>query len=275
MYYILYNPKSNAGKTAKKIIKFNKKLIKSGKVTKLINLLDEHDYLQLASLVNEDDIIVIVGGDGTIHNVVNNEVFRALNNKIYMYRCGRGNDFARDLKGKFFEITDLVKQLPHAYINDQKEYFVNGLGIGIDALTCQKQYENYRLEKKESYFKIAFRAFFHFKPFKLTATIDGKEYHYDNVWFFVVQNGKYFGGGMKISPKSNRLDKELEFVVIHNVGFKKLLCIFPLIFIGKHTIAKNAVKFITGHEFSFKMNYDLLQIDGEVKSNVKNLEVKR
>lgn len=275
MYYILYNPKSNSGKTAKQIVKFAKKLEKKGNRCELVNLLTLTDYDTIRSNVKEDDLIVIAGGDGTLHRVVNTKQFQTLNNKIYMYRCGRGNDFARDHKGKFFEITELVKNLPIVKINGKEEFFLNGLGVGIDALTCEKQMQNYLIGKKESYFKIAFKAFFNFKPFDLNITIDGKEYSFNKVWFFVIQNGKYFGGGMKVSPNSCRLDDKLEFVVVHKVGFKRLLCIFPLIFLGKHTIAKKYVKFITGKNFIAKPNYDILQVDGEVEKLATSLEVTR
>ena len=243
MYYILYNPKSNSGKTAHKITKFANKLTKRGLTNKLINLLTLKNYDELRAQVKKEDIIVIAGGDGTLHRVVNNSQFQSLDNKIYMYRCGRGNDFARDHKGRFFEITDLVKNLPQATINGQKQYFLNGLGVGIDA--------------------------------DLEVNIDGKDYSFKNVWFFVIQNGKYFGGGMKISPKSDRLDDKLEFVVINDISFKKLLCVFPLIFIGKHTIARKTVKFISGQHFIVKANYELLQIDGEVEKPLESLEVTR
>ena len=275
MYYILYNPKSNSGKTAHKITKFANKLTKQGLTNKLINLLTLKNYDELRAQVKKEDIIVIAGGDGTLHRVVNNSQFQSLDNKIYMYRCGRGNDFARDHKGSFFEITDLVKNLPQATINGQKQYFLNGLGVGIDALTCDKQMYNYLIGKKESYFKIAFKAFFSFKPYDLEVNIDGKDYSFKNVWFFVIQNGKYFGGGMKISPKSDRLDDKLEFVVINDISFKKLLCVFPLIFIGKHAIARKTVKFISGQHFIVKANYELLQIDGEVEKPLESLEVTR
>lgn len=275
MYYILYNPKSNTGKTAKKILKFNKSLLKKGYETTLINLLEDNDYESLAKKVSQDDIFVIAGGDGTLHHIINNAIFQNLNNEIYMYRCGRGNDFAREFKGKLFNVTKYVKNLPYAYINGKKQYFTNGLGIGIDALTCQKQLENMQAGKKESYFKIAFKAFFHFKPYDLKVMVDDKEYTFHKVWFFVVQNGKYFGGGMKVSPKSLRVDDKLELVVIHSVGFKRLLLIFPLIFIGKHTLAKKYVNFITGKNFKVLATYNLLQIDGEVEKEVESLEVKR
>ena len=277
MHYILYNPKSNSGKTAKKIVKFSRKLKKQKIEHKLINLLTlkASDYATLRAKVVKEDVIIIAGGDGTLHKVVNNKEFQSLDNKIYMYKAGRGNDFARDKKGKLFEITEYVKNLPFAKINGRNQYFLNGVGVGIDALTCDKQMYNYLIGKKESYFKIAFKAFFNFKPYDLSINIDGKDYEFHNVWFFVIQNGKYFGGGMKVSPKSSRLDDKLEFVVVHNVGFKKLLTIFPLIFIGKHILAKKAIKIISGQIFKVKCNYDILQIDGEVEKPLEELEVYR
>ena len=151
MFFILYNPMSNAGKALKTSFKFNKKLLKKGYQTKMINLLEDNDYQALVADLKAEDILVIFGGDGTLHQIVNNDVFNSLNNKIYMYRSGRGNDFARGNKGKFFEITNLVKNLPKANINGTNHYFLNGLGIGIDALTCKKQADNFLIGKKESY----------------------------------------------------------------------------------------------------------------------------
>ena len=136
--------------------------------------------------------------------------------------------------------------------------------------------ENFLKGERESYFSIAWNAFKTFKPFSLDIEIDGVKHHYDNVWFFTVQNGKYFGGGMRISPKSIREDEYLEFVVIHNVGFKKLLSIFPLIFIGKHTLAKNHVTIIRGKKFIIDLNgYNTFQADGEVDEIPNHLEVYR
>lgn len=276
MYYILYNPKSNSGKTKKSVLKLQKKLSKRNIDSYLVNLFELDKVLDIKSKLVDSDIIVIAGGDGTLHRLVNNQLFSSLKNRIFMYRSGRGNDFSRGHKGDFFEITDEIKNLPYLVNNEKKSKFLNGIGVGIDALTCQKQMENFYSGVKESYFNIAFKAFKTFKTFSIDVNIDGVDYHYDNVWFFVVQNGKYFGGGMKVSPESKREDDTLELCVIHDISFKKLLTIFPIIFIGKHTIFKKCVTVLKGQNFKFHLNgFNLLQRDGEVEYVANDIEVKR
>ena len=54
---------------------------------------------------------------------------------------------------------------------------------------------------------------------------------FDNVFFFVVMNGKYIGGGMKIAPKALRSDDHLDVVIIQAKSFKQILPIFPLVFL--------------------------------------------
>ncbi len=276
MYYLLYNPMSNAGKTAKSILKLEKELHKKGHSTFKINLLELKEINKVKESIKEEDILVIAGGDGTLHRLVNHHLFNELNNRVFMYRSGRGNDFCRGHKGKFFEITKEIKSLPQIIYADKKSYFINGVGMGIDALTCKVQMDNFYSGKKESYFKIAFNAFKTFKPFDLNIIVDGKEYNFNKVWFFVIQNGKYFGGGMKISPLSLREDDELELCIVHSVGFRRLLCIFPLIFIGKHTIAHKYVTFIKGKHFiATPQGWHIMQQDGEVETDIKSIEVKR
>ena len=85
-------------------------------------------------------------------------------------------------------------------------------------------------------------------------------------------NGKYFGGGMKLSPNSDRGDNVLELFVIHTLGFWKLLCVFPLIFLGKHLWFKYlGISILKGREFIFEANApQVLQSDGEVLNGIKN-----
>src|SRR5574344_2834853 len=154
MYKLLYNPLSRKGHGYESVKKLEKKLKRKKITFEEINLLDivdkEKEYL---SSINAEDIIVIIGGDGTIHQIVNRIKGLVIPNRIFMYRAGRGNDFSREHKGKLFEITEEIEDLPTFKCdNDEEIIFLNGIGMGIDAEVCRVQAENALKNIKESYF---------------------------------------------------------------------------------------------------------------------------
>lgn len=279
MYYLLYNDKSNGGKPIKKATKLEKKLSKKYEVKK-INIFEligkEKEFSERLS---ENDHVVIIGGDGTFHQFFNRISNAVIKCHLYAYASGRGNDFARDYsRKKMFEITHLVNNLPYIKVNDQEEKnFLNGVGMGVDSLVCVEQIKNANMKVKESYFKIALRVLKKFVPYNLDIEVDGTNYHFERVWFFVCNNGRCFGGGMKITPKAVREDDVLDICVVHNIKLFKLLFIFPLVFIGKHAAAsKKAVTMLRGKNIKVKpFGCDVLQMDGEVTYGVKELNISR
>ena len=105
--------------------------------------------------------------------------------------------------------------------------------------------------------------------------MEGVRHTFKKVWFATIMNGKYFGGGMKLSPTSNRDDDVLEAYIIHSLGILKLLCVFPLIFIGKHLwFKKLGISVLKGRNFELYANEaQVLQSDGEVTNGVKSFKV--
>lgn len=277
MYIILFNPLSKKGKCLEEVRKFEKKLTKKKIPYETYNLLDidgrERDFI---AGLNEEDIAVIVGGDGTLHFIVNKIRGYEIKCKVFLYTAGSGNDFSRGHKGKFFEITKEIVDLPTVTVNGEETVFINGVGMGIDAAVCYQQYANMKIGKQESYFKIATRIFKKFKKFSMKITIDGKVREYDDVWFAVVQNGKYFGGGMKVAPKAKRDDEHLDICIIRRINVFILLLIFPLIFLGKHVWFKKVVEMYYGNHIIFETKtFDMMQHDGEVMRNVYKMEIRR
>ena len=59
-------------------------------------------------------------------------------------------------------------------------------------------------------------------------------------------NGKYIGGGMKIAPEANRNDDILEIYIIKAKSYKKIIPVFPLIYLGLHKIARSNVVHLRG-----------------------------
>lgn len=279
MYYILYNPLSNGGRSIEITEKLKTKLSKNGSICEGKNIIDISKKVDsfLASL-NKEDKIIIVGGDGTLHYFVN--AIRNINyeNEVYLYKGGTGNDFSREFKNKeIINISSYIKDLPTYKINgnDLEEVFINGVGFGLDGAVCAGVNDSGNKKSGLTYIKNLLSLIKHFPRFNLEAWVDGVRHTYKNVWLATVTNGKYFGGGMKISPVSDRTDDILEMYVIHSVSFLKLLCVFPFIFIGKHMwFKKLGISLVRGRKFRLVSNLPLpFQSDGEVSLKINQFEV--
>lgn len=278
MNYILYNPLSSNGTVKKHVNKIEELLKSQNKDYEIINLVEAaKDINAYASKIHRDDSMIIVGGDGTLHRFVNGIKHIQNNSNVYLYRGGTGNDFSRDFpKQMLIDITENIKNLPTATIDGNEELFLNGCGFGVDGEVCLMVNDKANKKKGLNYFKSAVMLLKRFKRYNLELEVDGVRHTFKNVWFTVVNNGKYFGGGMKITPTSDRNDRILEACVIHSVSFWKILLIFPLIFIGKHMWFKEVgISVIKGQQFKVVADSpQVFQTDGEVVKNIKEFEIK-
>lgn len=268
MYYLLFNSLSGS---AKKGIKSISKHCKKKKIeTKLFSILDSNIVNEVLKTASKDDSIVILGGDGTLNAFIQNELVKESVARIMLYKAGSGNDFARDHKGKLIDITEEVKNTPYYIINDKRFNFLNGVGMGIDACVC----DAVNNRKDGSYFKTAVNIFKTFKSYKLDIIVDGKKYSYNDVFFFVAMNGKYIGGGMKIAPEAVRDDGILEVYIIKAKSYKKIIPIFPLIYLGLHKLARKNVVHLRGREITANISDKYpMQADGEVINDLSSIKI--
>lgn len=277
MYYILYNPLSSNGKSKKHVSKIEKILQEKKEEYEILDLVEISKNIDpYVEKVHRTDKLIIIGGDGTLHRFANGIRNIQNNCEVFLYRGGTGNDFSRDFKKqKLIPITEYIKNLPEVNYNGQNELFLNGCGFGVDGQVCVMVNDLQNKKKGLNYFKSSVMLLKKFKRFDLELEVDGVRHTYKKVWFAVVNNGKYFGGGMKISPSSDRNDRILEATIVHSVSFWKLLLIFPLIFIGKHLWFKHVgISVVEGQHFKATASEaQTFQTDGEVVDNIKEFEI--
>lgn len=275
MYYILYNPSSNDGKTIKKINKLYNDLQLLDECYKQ-NLLEivGKEVIFLDSLEN-DDVVYLCGGDGTLNRFLNAIGDKEYKCKLLFYSCGSGNDFKRDFKNdKFIDLDPIRRYISKCYINgDEKALFVNGIGIGLDAVVCRSKNQLSVTGAKKSYFNITLSSFKKFRPYSLDLVIDGEKKHYDNVWTMICSNGKYMGGGMKVCPDAIRNDGIFELVIIHSLPKWLMIILFPLIYLGLHRIVKG-VEYIKCKSLkAIPDGCTVLQMDGETLDYAREIVV--
>ena len=282
MVYILYN--SFAG------LHFSKDKIESkmselfpGEETFYADVKAVDSKQTFVDAINNEDKLVVVGGDGTLNHFINEVEDRDYPFPIYCYAAGTGNDFVNDVAGVDndvpVKINEYIRNLPIIEVNGETYKFINGIGYGIDGWCCEVGNKNRdKTGKSPNYTAIALKGLLYaFKPVNAEITLDGVTRKYTNCWMAPSMNGRYFGGGMMIAPSQDRLNeaRDISVISVHSRSRLKLLTVFPKIFKGRHVAHTDIFEIFTGKEVRVKFDRPVaLQIDGETVLGVTEYTVK-
>lgn len=283
MVYTLYNSMAGAHFVPEQLEEKLRTFFKdeSFVLTDTTEISDKMAYIEK---LGEGDKLVIVGGDGTLNKFVNSIEDKEYPFPIYCYAGGTGNDFINDVVGVenadgLVQINDYITNLPVVTVNGKDYKFINGIGYGIDGYCCEEG-DRYREKKCKSpnYTKIAIKGLLGaFKPRNAKITIDGVTHEYKHVWMAPTMNGRFFGGGMMITPAQDRLnaERELSIVAVPCKSRIRILTIFPKIFKGDHVKYDKVFKVFRGKDVHIEFEKPCaLQIDGETILNVKEYSAK-
>ena len=281
MNYLFYNPSARNGKAAEDLQLIKKTL--DGQDVEIYAVTDIDDYVSVIDKIQPEDIVYIVGGDGTLNRFINDSTNLRILGDIFFYSAGTGNDFKHDVDpdNSLYRIrlNDYIRNLPTVTVGGVTYKFVNGIGFGIDGYCCEEG-DRQRAAGRQNinYSAIAVKGcLFRFKPYGADITVDGETRHYDKVWLAPTMFGKYYGGGMKVAPEQDRNNPQhtVTSVVIHGTGRLKTLIRFTKIFSGEHTKYTDMVDIRTGHEVRVVFDRPCaLQIDGETVKNVTEYTVR-
>lgn len=202
-----------------------------------------------------EHIVVALGGDGTVNEVVNGIVNIDKTTLGYI-PIGSSNDFARGhaIPKDAKEALRVVLTAPKYEMMNigQLEYrnvvrrFAVSTGFGFDAGICHevvvshlKKFLNKLGLGKLTYVGVALHHLFVCKPCTVKLILDGeKEITYPKTLFVATMNSKFEGGGAKFCPKANAGDDKLDLCIISNIPKLKALMLIPTAFMGCHTIFK-------------------------------------
>lgn len=269
MIYVLYNTTAGAHYGEERIAQ---KLRESfpGEEISMKSTLDVDDKQAYIDALKDSDRLVVVGGDGTLNRFVNAIEDREYPFPIYCYAAGTGNDFINDVVGiksdELVHINEYIRKLPVICVKGKSYKFINGIGYGIDGWACEEG-DKSRKRGAPNYTLIALKGLLYkFKPANAKVTVDGVTREYKNVWMVPTMNGRYFGGGMMVTPMQDRLNEErnLSIVVVTSRSRLKILTAFPKIFKGKHVTHTDIFKHFSGKNVAVEFDRPIaLQIDGE------------
>ena len=296
--YFIVNPQAKNGKCKKLWKQLEKKLENTGIDYKVIYTEYARHATKIARDIyeqegNEQKLIVAVGGDGTIQEIVSGFSMPIPNNLLISYiPCGSANDFSLGFgvaKNPFKAMDHLIKNIQEEGIfidlgsvrgNNIFYNFINNMGIGYDAQICKSVNESKikLLLNKIGLGKFVYVYFLikHLLTYKTTTfeiKIDDQTYVYEEGWFCSISNQPYYGGGMRISPLAKVNDGLLNIIMVNKISRWKILALFVTVFWGGHTKFKE-IHLYEGKNISVKTNHNLpVHVDGEVVGS-GNIEIK-
>jgi diacylglycerol kinase (ATP) len=266
MIYILYNPYSRNGNKQKYHNHIKRLVTHKNQSLVFLNMLELGEVESFQNTLQHEDELIIIGGDGTIHHLMNQYDLTTIPQKVWMYQGGTGNDFLRSIpiKGPLIPIQKYLYDLPIASFNEKTYRLINGAGLGLDGYVGHVMEESRQKKTKFHFFKATLKGLLKFHPFQATITSDHTTKSYETMWFTAVMHRPYFGGGMKIAPHKNK-HQHLDVVIVKEAPKWLLLIIFPSIYLGKHLWFKKYVEYYEAKEVSIVTDKNMYgQMDGEV-----------
>lgn len=274
-YHILINPAAgsgNAAKTAEKIIH----LLDDGDYTytpyytekpgderEIVNRLSDllspwSEFCEKDHVDNSFHLLVVIGGDGTLHQVVNQFFALDLQLPVSYIPAGSGNDFARgiglsrDPQKAFEQITSAIQPQPinvfhyDEKISEEQGIILNNVGIGLDALivattnasNSKKVLNKYRLGSA-SYALYLVKAIFTQKTFPILVELNGQTLNFERTFLCTTTNIPYFGGGIAIAPMADPKKEAIDLVVVEKPNMLAILRFLLQLVRKKHTQNKH------------------------------------
>ncbi len=220
--------------------------------------------LAAGALRNGIDILVAVGGDGTINEVAT-EV-EGTGKLMGIIPFGSGNGLARSLGIPIGDVQAIkrinklhVSQIDSGTFNGKK--FFNMAGIGFDAQISSRFAENVK-RGLSSYVKIAFSEVSNYRSQHYRLTIDGKEYEHQ-AFMISIANSSQYGNNAHISPFASLSDGMLDICILKPFPLYKFPALVLRMF-RKNTHKSNYLEIIQGSEIIIVRENDaVVHLDGD------------
>jgi YegS/Rv2252/BmrU family lipid kinase len=235
--------------------------------------------IELAKQAAEEgcDLVVALGGDGTVHEVMNGLMQVPTDRRpiLGVVPIGSGNDFAYSmgittksdqalanaLKAENIQIVDVGLITDE---NGRTEYFDNTLGIGFDTVVTIRSHKLPIVKGFLMYLTAVVQTIIlNHNPARMQIETDAQKWE-DNVIMLTLCNGPREGGGFMLSPNSSNTDGKMEFVTVSKISRATMFRLLPEFLKGTHMRFKQVRM---GEFKTMKISSDLplyIHADGEI-----------
>lgn len=218
-------------------------------------------HIGVPSATVQVDVILIFGGDGTIHRHLSQLVKVGL--PVLIVPAGSGNDFAAALGlrrvrdslaawRRFCSGRGIARAIDLGVISQvnghaggtpapqTRTYFCSVAGVGLDAEVARRANSLPRwMRAHGGYALTLIPTIFRFAPFPMRILGLNEAGHWalrsdQPTILAAFANAPAYGGGMKIAPQARMDDGKLDICVIGGIDPLKLACMFPTVYFGRH-----------------------------------------
>ena len=186
--------------------------------------------------------IIAAGGDGTVHEVVNGIMQAAPDGSctLGLLPLGTGNDFVKVVPGtrERQNAYDTIAagrvekyDVGRASWDDTAEYFINGMGTGIDVEVVRQLKRVPQLPGPVKYLLALLRALARFRPITLRTQLDEQALE-QQMMIIAVGNGCCQGGGFYLAPDASPRDGALDVCVIDRLSPLGIMRVIPKVMRG-------------------------------------------
>lgn len=202
--------------------------------------------IDLAKQSEGYDMVIAMGGDGTVHEVMNGlmQIPEDRRPILGVVPVGSGNDFGHGIGASTSPPEALNRAINGepstvdlGLMTDEhgrREYFDNTLGIGFGAMVTIRSHQLPLLRGFLMYLTSVIQTIvLDHNPIRMQIEMDGKKME-ESIIYLILCNGPREGGGFLIAPDAKIDDGLLDYAMITNVSRLKMFRIVPEVMKGTH-----------------------------------------
>ncbi len=221
---------------------------------------------------HEFDVVIAVGGDGTVHEVVNGLLRAGGAAALAVLPLGSGDDFAKMLPDRD-PVERIAQGAPRPFDAGRivageagaTRYFANGMDVGFGAHGAWNM-------RKVPAWLTGFGAYLgalvltmvRYPQLSVRIGIDGGEPVAQTTTIAAVMNGRSFGGSFLVCPEARADDGWLDLMISKGCSRLDILALVPKILRGAHA-ADPRLRLLRAKKVTIESDTPLLvEADGEI-----------
>jgi len=232
------------------------------------------------------DLIISVGGDGTINEIINGIIQSSTQPALGIIPAGWANDFIKStsIPRDILQACQIISRKKTRMIDvgliNEETYFANVCGIGFDADIAalanqmKTRYPHWKTLSAYVYVFATIQKLLSSLPsFQAKITIDGHVLEKE-LLLVAIANGRIEGGKFNITPKAEIDDGLLDICIIEKMNRFRCLYLLPKAIKGTHHEVSE-VSFFKGKDILIELNKSVTaQVAGEILPPEKKYHIR-